>query len=128
MTRADVAVKRLNRGQQAFNGHKITYRRGNDSITKLAAVRGNTRHDDYGDEQNSITGREQDWIIWVDDLVKEGTRWTPQAEDEIDWVDSTNTLRTFHVLPRLGDRCFRHTDQTVQQFRVYTIESLPNAE
>lgn len=106
----------------------VTYRRGAESITQLSAVPANTRHDDYGEDYTSLTARERDWIVWVDDLSLAGDRWIPQRDDEIDWTDATGMLRTFQVLPRPDDRCFRHTDQTMQQYRVYTVERLPNSE
>jgi len=106
----------------------VTYRRGNDSITELAAVPVETRHTEIGDEPASFTARDRDWIVWVEDLVNAGERWTPKRGDEIDWTDATGTLRTFRVLPRTGDRCFRHTDQTMQQYRIYTQEGTPNSE
>lgn len=109
-------------------GVKVTYRRGNESVTQLTAVPGQVRHDDYGDGEAQLTTRDRDWLIWVSDLKVAGEFWAPKRGDEIDWVDSTGTKRTFRVLPRAGDRCYRHTDQTLQQYRVFTVEIVPNSE
>jgi hypothetical protein len=49
--------------------------------------------------------------------------WTPQRGDAIDWLDAAGVKHTFDVLPRAGDRCYRHTDPSQQQLRVYTVES-----
>lgn len=123
------ATSWLHRRLETVSGSPtVTYRRGNESITELSAVPANTRHDDYGEDATSITARERDWMVWVEDLVLAGVSWLPQIGDEIDWTDDTGTLRTFKVQPRDNDRCFRHTDQTMQQYRVYTVEKLPNSE
>ncbi len=109
-------------------GVQVTYRRGGESITTVDAVKSEVEHDEYGDELTSLTAREQDWIIWTDDLILAGTRWTPQRDDEIDWFDRLGVKRTYQVLPRAGDRCFRHTDGTEQEYRIHTVETLPNVE
>ena len=105
----------------------VTYRRGNDSIDALKLVPARTQHDQYGEEDVQLTARDKDWIVLAADLVIGGSRITPQLKDEIDWLDG-GAKRTFRVLPRTGDRCFRHTDQTELQLRIYTVEQLPKSE
>lgn len=107
---------------------EVTYRRGNDSIDSLAVVPGNTRHDELGAEAANVTSRDRDWIALAADLVIGGVRVEPDRGDEIDWIDATGTKRTFCVLERPGDRCFRYTDQTMLQVRIYTVDKLANSE
>lgn len=116
------SVAALNAGLRAIGGEVLTYRRGNDTIDGLIAVPVNTRHDDFDEEQTVLTARERDWIVWAGDLAIGGQQLLPQRGDEIQWND-----RLFQVLPRAGDRCYRHTDQTLQQLRVYTVEKVPSA-
>lgn len=110
------------------SGINVTYRRGNDSLDGLTAIAAQVRHDDFGDEQDSITAREKDWLVWAGDLAVGGTQTEPQRDDEIDWIDANGLKRTYKVLPRAGDRCYRFTDQTQQQYRIFTVEQLPSAE
>ena len=122
------AVRTLNAALKSTGGETITYRRGNDSID-IVAVPVRVRHDDYApDEDLSLTARERDWIVWQEDLVIGGERLLPNKDDEIDWLDPLGVKHTYQVRPRDGDRCYRHTDQTLQQLRVYTVEALPNSE
>jgi hypothetical protein len=122
------AVRLLNTGLQSLGGESVIYRRGNDSID-LIAVPVRTQHDDYSTEDDlSLTARERDWIIAADELVFDGVMIEPQRLDEIDWIDSLGRKHTYQVLQRAGDRCFRHTDLTLTQLRVYTVERIPNDE
>jgi hypothetical protein len=107
---------------------QVTYRRGNDSIDALAVVPGNTRHDELGAEAANVTSRDRDWIVLAADLVIGGQRVEPERGDEIDWIDATGIMRTFCVLERPGDRCFRYTDQTMQRVRIYTVDKLASSE
>jgi hypothetical protein len=109
-------------------GVTVTYRRGNDSIDALVVVPLQTRHDDYGPEEANITGRDQDFLILVADLVKSGEPWVPTFDDSIDWTDNAGELRSFEIVARAGDRCYRHTDQTRTEYRVYATETTPNSE
>jgi len=127
LMRTSVAV--LNACLKSSGGENTTYRRGNDSIHGIAGVPARMRHDEYAAEDDvNFTARERDWIYWAEDLAKDGQRWEPQRGDEIDWIDPLGVKRTYQVLPRAGDRCYRHTDTTMQQLRVYTVEVLPNPE
>ena len=128
MSLLDASVAVLNAGLKSVGGVTVTYRRGNESITELVAVPLATRHDEYGGEEVLLTARDRDWLVWQADLVLAGTPWIPQRGDEIDWLDANEIKHTFQILPRSGDRCYRHTDQTLQQLRVYTVESLPSTE
>lgn len=127
MTRNDVAVERLHKAQRQVGGVEVTYRRGNASIDTLTLVRADTRHDDYGDDV-TFSALDQDWIAWADDLVIAGERIYPDRKDEIDWIDGNGTKRTYRVLPRIRDRCFRRTGPSDKQFRIYSVEQLPNSE
>lgn len=122
------AVANLNAALKSAAGETVTYRRGNDAISGLSAVPVRVRQDDFPIDGANITAREQDWIIWADDLAIAGQFITPRRNDEIDWTDPRGVKRTFRVLPRLGERCYRFTDQSKQQFRTYTVEQLPNSE
>jgi hypothetical protein len=121
------AVNNLSASLKTIGGEALTYRRGNDSLD-VVGVPVKTRHDEYGDEVVSFTARERDWIFWADDLTLSGERWEPTRGDEIDWFDAQGAKHTYQVLPRSGDRCFRHTDPTMSMLRVYTVESLANSE
>jgi hypothetical protein len=122
------AVSNLSASLKQVGGEAITYRCGNDAI-ELIAVPVRTRHSEYvNDDDLSLTARERDWIVWADDLVIAGDRLSPQRGDEFDWTDALGDRHTYQVLPRSDDRCYRHTDPTLQQLRVYTVEAIPNAE
>jgi hypothetical protein len=124
---SSVAV--LSGGLKSAAGESTTYRRGNDSIDGAVGVPVRVRHEEYvADDDVNLTARERDWIYWAEDLAKDGQRWEPQRGDEIDWIDPLGVKRTYQVLPRAGDRCYRHTDTTMQQLRVYTVETLTNPE
>lgn len=122
------AVRLLNTSLQSLGGESVVYRRGNDSID-IIAVPVRTSHDDYATEDDlSLTARERDWIIAADQLVFDGVMIEPQRLDEIDWIDSLGRKHTYQVLQRAGDRTYRHTDPTLTQLRVYTVERIPNDE
>ena len=121
------AVRLLSTGLKQAGGQATIYRRGNDSID-VVGVPVRTQHDEYSDEEINLTARERDWIYWAADLTKDNQRWEPQRGDEIDWIDPLGVKHTYQVLPRDGDRPYRHTDPTLQMLRVYTVESLPNSE
>lgn len=111
-----------------LGGESVIYRRGNDSID-IIAVPVRTSHDDYSTEDDlSLTARERDWIVAADELVFDGVTISPQRNDELDWIDSLGRKHTYQVLQRAGDRCFRHTDPTLMQLRIYTVEWTPNDE
>lgn len=117
-----------NAGQRSVSGESTTYRRGNEAIENLILVPANTSHDEYAETEVALSARYRDWICWASDLVKSGDRWEPQRNDAIDWTDPDGTLRTFQVLPREDGRCFRHTDQSMQEYRIYTVETFQNVE
>lgn len=106
----------------------VTYRRGNESIVDLPATMAGTQHGDLGDGDVQVTARDQDWLVLQSDLLIGGVFITPATGDEIDWTDSQSVAHTFRVSLRGGDRCFRHTDQTRQLLRVYTVERQRNPE
>jgi hypothetical protein len=120
-----LAVESLNASLKATAGETVTYRRGNQTIDGLIAVPANTRHDEYGAEEFNFSGREKDWIYWAADLWLDGLPLVPQRGDAIDWIDPQGVKHTYEVLPRTGDRVFRHTDPSQQQLRVYCVEKLP---
>lgn len=121
------SVAILNAGLKAVGGEVVTYRRGNDSITDLVAVPIAVRHDDFGPEETNLTGRELDFAILAADLVCNGERWTPASDDRIDRTVA-GVLQTYRLAPRVGDRCYRFTDQTQLQYRVYAVQVLTNRE
>jgi hypothetical protein len=122
------AVRNLVAGLKQVGGEDISYGRGNESID-IVAVPVRTRHIDYANEDDlSLTARERDWIVSAVDVAFGGVITTPQRGDFINWIDPLGSQRTFQVLPRADDRCFRHTDQTMQVLRIYTVEALPSAE
>lgn len=122
------AVRSLNTSLKSLGGESVTYRRGNDSID-IIAVPVRTSHDDYATEDDlSLTARERDWIVLAEELVFDGVMVEPQRGDEIDWIDSLERKHTYQILQRAGDRCFRHTDPTLTQLRLYTVERIPNDE
>jgi hypothetical protein len=122
------AVRVLNTSLQLLGGETVTYRRGNDSLS-LIAVPVRTQHDDYATEDDlSLTVRERDWIVLAEELVFDGVIVSPQRGDELDFIDSLEQKHTFQVLERADDRCFRHTDPTLAQLRIYSVERIPNDE
>lgn len=96
-------------------GVRITYSRGSKPV-ELDAIKASVRDRDL-DEAN-ISGRECDWIIWREDLRIDGAAVLPQRNDCV-----MSNGRKFQVLPRLGERCYRFTDQSEKQLRVFTIET-----
>lgn len=129
MSLIGAAVKVLNAGMKRVGGETVTYRAGNDSIDGLVVVPLNTGHDGYGDGDVQITSLDRDWLVWQQDLAIGGKLVEPQQDHELDWIDPSGVKRTFIVRSRGNDdRPFRHTDQTLQQLRVYTTESKPNIE
>lgn len=128
MNLLNTAVRILNTSLQMLGGESVIYRRGNDSID-IIAVPVRTSHDDYSTEDDvSLTARERDWIVLTEELVLDGVMISPQRGDEIDFIDALERKHTFQVLPRAGDRCFRHTDPTLAQLRIYSVERIPNDE
>lgn len=108
-------------------GESIALRRGNDSTDGLDAVPLATRQRDYGPDEVHISARDQDWRIDAAQYAFAGQPVEPAIGDEIDWtVDGVK--RTFAVRPRGDEKCFRHTDQTRQTYRVFTVETQPNNE
>jgi hypothetical protein len=123
------AVRNLSASLKHAGGEATTYRRGNDSIDGVIGVPVRTRHDDYATEDDlALTARERDWIYLAEDLAIGGEQLSPQRGDFIDWVDPLGVTHTYQVLPRSDDRCFRHTDPTMQMLRCYTVEALPSSE
>lgn len=109
-------------------GETITVRRpGKDAIT-IAAVLGSTPIETIGDDGNNVTTQAADWIASAAAYAFEGSPTLPKRGDEIDWIDQLGAKRTFHVLPRGEDRCYRYTDQTRIQLRIHVIEKPANAE
>jgi len=121
------ASKVLHAAAQSTGGVSISLRRGNDSTDGLVAVPLATRQRDYGPEEVHISARDQDWRIWAADYAFGGPSVEPAVGDEIDWIEN-GVKRTFEVRPRGDERCYRHTDQTRQAYRVFTVEAQPNAE
>jgi hypothetical protein len=122
------SVAVLNSCLKSVGGVGVTYRRGNDSIDSLIAVPVRVRHDELPIEPANITAREQDFIVAADDLTIGGAHILPKRGDSMDWVDSRGVKRTFRVVPRLGDREYRFSDQTRLMIRVYTTEVVPSSE
>lgn len=121
------SVNILATGLISAGGEATIYRRGNESID-IVGVPMRTQHDTYGEEETDFSGRERDWIYPATDLAIDGIHIQPQRGDEIDWIDPLSVKHTYQVLPRVGDRCFRHCDPTLQLLRVYTVERIPNSE
>lgn len=130
MSLLDAAIAAQNAALRAVGGVTVTYRRGNEAIDDLAAVPLATRHHGYyAGEEVLLSARDQDWLVWQQDLAKGNEVWIPARGDEIDSLDAAGAKHTYQVVTRGGDdRAFRHTDQTKQQLRVYSVESLPNTE
>ncbi len=107
-------------------GETITLRRNNDSTSLIAAPLA-TRQRDYGPDEVHISARDQDWRIDAARYAFAAQPTEPAVGDEIDWIVD-GVKRTFAVRPRGDERCYRHTDQTRQTYRVFTVETTPNAE
>jgi hypothetical protein len=122
------AAQLLHAGQALLGGVAVTYRRGNDSIDSLTAIPVRVSNDELSLDATNITAREQDWIVAVSDLVIDGQTTLPQRGDQIDWPDENGNVRTFRVLPRVGDRAYRYSDQTRVMLRIFTVEQIPNSE
>lgn len=116
------AVQALSISQKILAGEPCTYVRGNHAIDHVRLVPTNPNHVDYGDEEASYTSREMDFVAWWADLVLDGQAIVPQRGDLIQRTDSAGIARTYEVLPREDDRCYRPTDKTGLQFRIYTVE------
>lgn len=125
--RGTIAV--LNTALRRVGGVKVTVRCGNASIDDLVVVPLDTRHDGYGGDDVAISARDQDWLVWAAEYAVAGQAIEPSENHEIDWIDEAGKKRTFAIRPR-GDegRCYRHTDQTRLQLRVYSTEAPPNSE
>lgn len=113
------SVSLLNAGLRAAGGEEGTYRRGNKAIEQVVAVPAKAATDSYGAEGVG-SSLDRDWIFWAADLTKAGQRWTPQRDDCWDCKG-----KTYIVLPRENDLCFRPTDPSEQQLRVYMMETAP---
>lgn len=102
-------------------GADTTYIRGANVIEQLRGVQSQVRQIDFG-EQFELTSRERDWLFLVSDLVIDGEAILPQRDDIVQWIDADNVTHRYEVLPRAGERCYRFTDQSMLQVRVFTIE------
>jgi len=125
------AIQLLNTTLKTVAGEPVTYRRGNDTIDGLVLIPASTAPEDYSIEADmALTTLDRDWIAWATDLAFAGERTLPKSGDRIDWTDATGTLRTYLVTVRSGKggRAYRHTDQTMQQLRIFTSEKRPNNE
>lgn len=116
------STKVRHRALQRAGGVTVSYVRGTNAIEGLKVVPARTRQDDYGPEEFELTGRERDWLLLLSDLVFQGESYMPQRGDAILWTDAEDKLHRYEVLPRSGERCYRHTDQTLAQVRVFTVE------
>lgn len=103
-------------------GVTVVYVRGAETIDTAQAVPAKVQTTDYGVEEIELTGRERDWLFSTSDLVLRGEPIMPQRGDAILWTDAAGTQHKYEVLPRAGERCYRHCDQTLTQLRVFTIE------
>lgn len=121
------AMRVLQTASEQVAGETITLRRGNNSTDGLEAVPLATRQRDYGPDEVHISARDQDWRIDAAAYAFGGQPVEPAIGDEIDWITG-GVLRTFAVRPRADERCYRHTDQTRQTYRVFTVEAQPNSE
>ncbi len=105
-------------------GVLVSYIRGVEVIEDVTAIPARIRDDDFGgDALLQLTARERDWIFWGEDLTLDGDKITPQRNDLIVWVDDDGNSHRYEVLPRLGERCYRFTDQSLKQVRVFTVET-----
>jgi predicted nuclease of predicted toxin-antitoxin system len=122
------SIRILNAALKITGGESITYRRGNDTID-ITAVPVRTSQTDFSlDAEVALTARERDWIILTEDLAFGGQLALPQPDDAIGWIDSLGNLHTYTVLPRAGERCYRYTDQTLIQLRIFTVEAIASDE
>ena len=120
------SVAVLNAGLKQVGGEAVTYRRGGEAIEQLVVVFTNPRNQGGGDVV-PVSSREQDAIIWASDLQLGSVPWIPQRGDQIDRIDASGNKQTFDVLPRdqqQDQRCYRYTDASRQQYRVFCVETM----
>lgn len=103
-------------------GVTVVYVRGAETIDTVKAVPAQVRTIDYGADEIELTGRERDWLFSTSDLVLRGSPIMPQRGDKIVWKEADGIEHKYEVLPRAGERCYRHCDQTLTQLRVFTVE------
>jgi hypothetical protein len=122
------AIRNLSASLKQVGGEAVSYRRGNDSV-EFVAVPVRTSPHDYSIEADvSLTALDRDFIVWADDLAIGGELTLPMTGDEIDWFDSQGNKHTYQVVQRAGERCYRYTDQTQLQLRVFTVEAIASTE
>ncbi len=123
MTLMDKSTAIRHRALQRAGGVTVVYVRGAEAIEGIKAVPAQVKTLDYGVEEIELTGRERDWLLLTSDLVLRGDAIMPQRGDAILWTDAEGTSHKYEVLPRAGERCYRHCDQTLTQLRVFTVEA-----
>lgn len=110
------------RALQRAGGVTISYVRGAEVIEGIVAISAKVRTLDYGNDPIELSGRERDWLVLASDLLLRNEPIMPERGDAILWTDAEGTSHKFEVLPRVGERCYRHCDQSMTQLRVFTVE------
>lgn len=122
MTLLERSTAVRHRALQRVGGVIVDYVRGAETTEAIAAVPAQVRTIDYGMEEIELTGRERDWLLLASDLILRGDAIMPQRGDAILWTDAGGVKHKYEVLPRAGERCYRHCDQTLTQLRIFTVE------
>jgi len=118
------STKARHRAVAKAAGVRVSYVRGAQVLENLTAIPARVRDDDFGGEALlQLTARERDWLVWKSELTIGGKPFTPERGDLIRWVDGDGQTHRYEVLPRLGERCYRFTDNSMLQLRVFTVES-----
>jgi len=121
MSLMSLSTKVRHRAVSRAAGVAVVYSRRTQPI-ELVAIPARVRDTDFGGDVMELTAREQDWIVWRDDLTLDGVPILPERNDVIVRTDERGNTRKYEVLPRLGERCYRFTDQSEQQLRIFTVE------
>ena len=98
------------------------YRRDGLTPTEMTFVPLQTSIEDYGTDVVGQTSKYRDWGILVANFNIDGQAILPERGDEIDTQVNAITTGTFRVLPPLGERCYRFTDQLELILRIHTIQ------
>ena len=121
------AVLAAHRATLAVAGVAVQYRRGNDVIDLTLLPARAQVVDDNGDEF-SQTSREKDWIVALEDLTVLSAPFLPARGDRILETAIDGAPRHYEVLPRDGERPFRHCDVDGVKIRIFTVETITTAD
>lgn len=117
MTRLDAAALALWKNLKASTGVVVTVTRDGETPIEIYAVPGRSDHEEYDADGNTMTSREDDWIVLASDYAIGGSPVVPEQRDEI---TRTGISTVWKVLKRGGDRCYAPVDQTGLILRIHT--------